>query len=171
MANDAYYEMNVMGKKSAVDEFIRAMEGKDEYTDNGVGRVSCEVFRKHDNDDGTVTYSCAGDCAWSILCAMRDNGRPNNIESLSERLGLEIEAYSEEYGIGFHEHVYINHGIVEVDECVDAYEFNVDDIDDDIIWDMPKVRESGITKENYMEYAEDGYIRVGGLEWNFDYVD
>ena len=172
MANNAYFEMHVKGQKPMVDEFVRAMERKGEYAYNGVGRIfSCDVFDDQKNDDGTVTYSMSGDCAWSILIGMRDREKQNNIERLSDRLGLEIEAYSEEYGIGFQEHVYINHGEVEVDECEDAREWSVEceRLDDDI-WSLPEVEGAGITQENYMDYVQDGWLKVGGFEWDFDHV-
>lgn len=172
MANNCYYEMHVSGERKAVHEFVRAMKWMGEYAEQGVGRVySCDKFDIDDGQGDGYAIGLSGDCAWSILSAMRDDSNPNNIQKLSERLGLEIEAYSSEYGIGFEEHVYINKGDVEVNECVDAYEVCVDDIDDET-FNSDEFKKKGITKDNYMDYEEDGWIQVGGFDdWEFFFVD
>ena len=163
--------MHIAGSESAVNEFIRAMEWNEEYSAHGVGRVfSCDTFEIGGNCD-EYAIGCSGDCAWSILSSMRVADNPNNIEKLSERLGLRIEAFSAEYGIGFEEHLCIDNGEVTVDECVDAYEVCVEDIDDEI-FDRDDFKKAGITKDNCMDFADDGWIKVGGFNgyWSFDFV-
>ena len=170
MANNCYYEMHVFGERVNVKEFIRAMRHEGEYADSGVGRVfSCDVKVEY-TTKGKAICLCEGDCAWSVLSAMRNDSNPNNIEKLSERLHLDIEVYSAEYGIGFEEHYAICDGEVMVDECIDAYEWCVDDIDDDF-FENEDVIEAGITKDNYKDFVVDDYIRVGGYDnWDFEYV-
>lgn len=170
MANNCYYEMHVEGERQHVEEFIRAMKYKGEYTENGAGRIfSCDVENVYIAENRLLCL-CYGDCAWSVLTAMRNDANPNNIAKLSERLHLAIEVYSYEYGIGFEEHYAICDGDVMVDECIDAAEWYVEDIDDDF-FQNEDVIEAGITRDNYMEFVVDDYIKVGGYnEWNFEYV-
>lgn len=175
MANNAIYRMKIVGAQDNVQEFIRAMQWKDEYTDCGAGRVcDCEVFSEG-TVSGTSLYSCEceGACAWSIISAMRNGANPNNIERLSERLKLAIEAYASECGFEFQEHFCVINGEIQCDECIDWTEVDVDALEDveDGFWEKDWVVESGITKENATQYAEDGYVSIGGYtEWNFELI-
>lgn len=165
MANSCHYYMNIYGEVANIREFIRAMRHEGEYTDGGVGRVfSCDEIVHY------ITCLCEGDCAWSVLTAMRNGSDPNNIEKLSKRLHLDIEVYSSEYGVGFEEHFVVSDGNVIVDECVDAYTWSVDDIDDDF-FENKMVIDAGITRDNYEDFIVDDYITVGGYkDWWFEYV-
>lgn len=170
MANNAYYEMKVVGRQDNVEAFVRAMLWEGEYEQQGVGRVfSCEVYEQGESNNGYYVL-LSGDCAWSILSAMRKEYNPNNIEKLSEKLELSIEAYCEECGFEFQEHFLVVNGDVEIDECIDWDELCVDELNQlaDEFWQQDYVIESGITKENAKEYAVDGYVCIGGYEsWNF----
>lgn len=125
MANNAFYSMKVVGAHRNVDEFIRAMQWNGEYAEQGVGRVfNADVYERED------TYAIiGGDCAWSIISAMRNEANKNNIEKLSERLNLAIEAYCEECGFEFQEHFLVKNGNVIIDECIDWEEHCVEDYD------------------------------------------
>lgn len=170
MANNCYYLMHVYGEHDKVNEFIQAMQHKDKYAYCGIkGIYSCK-FRSEYTTNGKLTCVCEGDCAYSVLSAMRNDSDPNNIEKLSDRLHLDIEVYSYECGTGFEEHYAICDGDIMVDECIDSYEWYVDDIDDDF-FENEDVIAAGITKDNYKDFVVDDYIRVGGYnEWNFEYV-
>lgn len=166
MANNAYYEMKVVGRQDNVEAFVRAMNWEDEYEQQGVGRVfSCEVYEQGESNNGYYVL-ISGDCAWSIASAMRVAHNPNNIERLSKRLELSIEAYSEELGMEFQEHFLVVNGDVEIDECVDVSEIDIEELDEyeDDFWQQDYVVASGITKDNAKEHAIDGYVRIGGYD-------
>ena len=125
MANNAFYLMKVVGNRDNVEAFIRAMKWQGEYTEQGIGRVfNADVYEQEDN------YAMIeGDCAWSVVSAMRNEGNPNNIEKLSTRLNLAIEVYCEECGFEFQEHFLVMNGDVIIDECVDWEEYAVEDFE------------------------------------------
>ena len=172
MANLCSYKMKVWGTEENVQKFLRAMMWQGEYKENGVGRVyDCDVDECYSEGD-EYSAVCYGSCAWSVLTAMR-NHECNNLEKLSEQLGLSIEVYAEEGGIGFQEHFCVINGEIQCDECIDWYELDVEEIEEctDDFWKQDWVVASGITKENYMDYAEDGYVHIGGYEsWDWEYV-
>lgn len=180
MANNAYYRAHIKGDESNVKEFIRAMKWEGEYAENGAGRIfSCYVIDECVLwSDANHAYFCdmEGDVAWSILSALRKEYNPNNIEELSKRLNLVIEMFSQEPGMGFMEHFVVDNGKVLCDDCfdyceydIDKFEENMDDIGDEF-WEQDFVKESGITRENYIEFANDGYIEIGGCPMDWEYV-
>lgn len=170
MANEAFYSIKVVGRQDDVEAFVRAMNWEGEYEQQGVGRVfECTVDENGESNNGYYVL-LSGDVAWSIKSAMRAYNNPNNIEKLSEKLELSIEAYCEEAGNGFQEHLLVVNGDVEIDECIDFYEIDVEELDEvsDDFWQQDCVVEAGITKENAAEHAVDGWIRIGGYEsWNY----
>ena len=172
MANSCYYLMKIKGNKNDVDTFIRAMNYEGEYKNNGVGRVyECDQFDEGGTDSNYYAI-CDGTCAWSVITAMRNKEHENNLESISEKLNLGIEVYSEELGFGFQEHFCVINGIVKCDECNDYTEIDVDDIEsmDDLFEDKILI-ENGVTKDNYQNYIEDGYLRFGGFKtWDYQYI-
>ena len=164
MANNAFYHMKVVGDISNVEEFIRAMKWQGEYAEQGVGRVfNADVYEKEDN------YAIiGGDCAWSIISAMRNEFNNNNIEKLSERLHLAIEAYCEECGFEFQEHFLVNNGVVIIDQCVDWEEHCVED------YETKEEAEEDLcvtfTEEEWRNRKANDYrICRGGFEsWEFE---
>ena len=164
MANNAFYHMKVVGDIHKVEEFIRAMKWQGEYTEQGVGRVfNADVCEKEDN------YAIiGGDCAWSMLSAMRNEANNNNIEKLSERLNLAIEAYCEECGFEFQEHLLVKNGVVIIDQCVDWEEHCVED------YDTKEEAEEDLgvtfTEEEWANRKENDHrICRGGFEnWEFE---
>lgn len=175
MANNCWYRLKVKGSKDNVEEFIRAMKWEGEYADGGVGRVFCcyETPRYADADEVCISAELEGDCAWSVLSSMRAENNPNNIEELSKRLSLGIEVYSEEVGMEFQEHFAVLNGEIQCDDCIDYAEVQeecIEDMDDEF-WESDMVESSGVTKENYKDYLDDGYLRVGGYDsWDWEYV-
>jgi hypothetical protein len=78
--------------------------------------------------------------------------------------------------VGFQEHYKWRNGELVIDECRDTTEFHVDDIMDDeegdldYLFDQKPCQEACCTKDNYQSFAdEDGYIRLGGFDWDFEY--
>ena len=177
MANNCSYSMKVVGdNRENLEKFFRAMNWEGEYKESGVGRVfSCGIDEDiAQREDGRYEMTVSGDCAWSIQSAMiqgllRDF--PNGLPAQSARLNLDIEAFSEECGLEFQEHFLFLKGETIIEECVDWYEIDISDIMDD----AEKVRECiescGVEKYiesgDYRDYLEDGYLRLGGMDWTF----
>ena len=82
----------------------------------------------------------------------------------SERLNLNIEVFSEECGCCFQEHYVIKQGILEIDECVDYYEFCKEDYKSKA--EAEKALKTEITDEEWNN--DDTYIIRGGFEWDFE---
>lgn len=125
MANNAFYLMKVVGNHNNIEAFIRAMKWQGEYTEQGVGRVFNADVSEQEGNYAMIE----GDCAWSVISAMRNEGNPNNIEKLSARLNLAIEVYCEECGFEFQEHFLVINGNVIIDECIHWEEHAVEDYD------------------------------------------
>ena len=136
------------------------MKFESEAFPEGIGRIF-SVYVLESTDKYKIVE---GDCAWSVSSAMR------NLDSVIAKLQLSVEIYEEEYGVGFQgHHLYINGGWKEK-EIVDYFEYCIEDIEEGNIdfFDTEETAARGITKENYMEYAEDGWITVGGFDdWEF----
>lgn len=159
MANNCLFDYKIVGKEENVDELIRMMKWQGEFEDSGLGRIY-EIWddEKVDRRDGTVAVLGYGDCAWSVLTAMRNyGGRAPSLESETERLGLKIEIYSSEPGCAFQEHVIIDNGKVIEEECVDYEEHWV--------WEFDTIEE--YNKEYGTNFTEDmvdeGNIKIGGF--------
>ncbi len=183
MANKASYVLHVRGTKESVEKFIKIMQWKDEYEHNGVpGVMSCYEDSLIEDDSGICTCYCSGSCLYSIYCSMRDRSKDNNIDNLSERLHLEIEAYASEYLACFEEYVYIKYGVVEADDCAKVCDLLLEEDDEykltDEMFDNSVLKEEGITKDNYLQYAsehseryQNGWLHVGGFgKWIFNHV-
>ena len=91
------------------------------------------------------------------------NNNSRSLDTEAERLGLVIEAYSSEPGIGFQEHVVIDKGNFITNECVDYQEYWVDLNDEDYIQEI--MEEQDISREELLNNLNDnGDYCVGGFE-------
>ena len=158
MANHCDFVMKITGRKENVDELIDMLQWQRKHEDNGLGRVyECWVEDAEEYDDEFVSVKVSGYCAWSVLTAMRNyGGRHPSLESETERLGLLVELYSSEAGMGFQEHCMIDKGEVIIDECVDYEEHCVEDFDS--IEDYNAEYGMDLTED----MVEDGYVYIGG---------
>ena len=124
MANYCSYVMKITGRKENVEELIEMMKWQGKYEGQGLGRIyDCweDDFEEINEEFGSAQVS--GNCAWSVLTAMRDyNGRNPSLESETKRLGLLVEVYSSESGCAFQEHCMIDKGEVVFEECIDYEE-------------------------------------------------
>lgn len=159
MANNCLFDFKIVGKEENVDELMEMMKWQGRFKENGLGRIY-EVYLtdKNHKADGTVEVYGGGDCAWSVLTAMRNYADRNpSLESETERLGLAIEIYSSEPGCCFQEHVVIDKGNVIVEECVDYEEHWV--------WEFDTIEEYNAEYgTNFTEdMVEDEYIKIGGF--------
>ena len=159
MANNCLFDWKIVGEENNVNEIISMMKWEGKFEENGLGRIyEIECTDESDNADGTISAYGYGDCAWSVLTAMRNyGGREPSLESETERLGLKIEIYSSEPGCAFQEHVIIDNGKVVEEECVDYEEHWV--------WEFDTIEE--YNKEYGTNFTEDmvdeGNIYIGGF--------
>ena len=160
MANYCYYTMMATGEEENIDTLIKMLKWEGMFKDNGLGRIYevCEMNRK-EIADGLVSVTLTGDCAWSVLTAMRDVDNIKlfrSIEDASRQLDLIIEIFSEESGFGFQEHLLIVKGEVIVDDSVDYEEHYVEEFD--TIEQYNEEFETDFTEDMIV----DGYIYIGG---------
>lgn len=135
MANCCDFDIRISGQPEAVLEMASMLKVTDSFlNENALKRHFGGVFYCDFADDGIVMVGdglCyltgGGSCAWSIQSSMREKMSGfSPLERESERLGIMVEAYSSEPGIGFQEHVLIVKGEVVIDDCVDYKEHYVE---------------------------------------------
>ena len=177
MANICSFQMMVRGKHDDIESFYNAM------SQNGniwMGR-GADAEIKYNDEEGTAFID--GWCKWSIQSAMIDNAismrtEPgmwafstvdrNSLEFITlleatERWDLVIEAYSEEPGCCFQEHYVFDNGDILEDDCIEWYEYYLDD------YSTKEEAESELGMEITDEEWEEGYAGSGGFtEWKFD---
>ena len=183
MANNCFYSMYVKGSKENVEDFIKMIKSNYDY-----GTMEFEhnrhMFRVFSADEGELealgdnTYGVAidGDCAWSVATCMLEDGyyarcknkygdkfRGTTLVQESKNLNLEIEVFSEESGCCFQEHYVVRYGVLEVDECVDWYEYFIDE------YDTKKEAEADLgIKITAQEWKAKEIITRGGFDsWAF----
>lgn len=187
MPNYCNYSMRVVGKETNVDEFIKIIQTDYHFDDNGKCSVDRHFWRVFEADvadedvtDGIKTVTIDGYCAWSVYSCMfdgphtyqGDHSDPKSggttLPLESARLHLDIELFSEEMGCEFMEHYLIRNGKVEIEDCVYFAEYCTDDYE--TVEEMNEDLGTDVTQEEF-DYANkhcDGYIRRGGMEWDFE---
>lgn len=164
MANYCSYTMKVTGEKENVETLIKMMKWEGPFKDNGLGRIY-DIYEcdREEIAGGLVSVILDGGCAWSILSAMREL-KPSNsqtIEKASKQLGLVIEAFSEESGCCFQEHVLIVKGEVIIDDCVD--------FEDHWIGEFETLEEYNYEYDTDFteDMIDDEHIYIGGFGENY----
>lgn len=188
MPNYCYYQMKVVGAKEKVDEFIKVMDSHYDYGANEfefdrhmggrVFEVNVDEFEEIDNNVYAAIIS--GDCAWSVVCCMfsgtltyyndlksrfPETCRSTTVPIESKNLDLDIEIFSEECGMGFQEHYLVRKGVVEIEDCVDYYEYYVEECETKE--EAEEEFDTEITDEEWARGCNEGSFYRGGLEWNF----
>ena len=122
MPNACNFEMKVIGSEESVDKFYEVLSAH--YSlDKGLNNPKhfYRVFDSYSNDsdreNGIKTEIFGGSCAWSVSACFRngeasyykEDNKDNGVclESLTKELGLTVEYYSMEPGVGFNEHAII----------------------------------------------------------------
>ena len=186
MANYCYYSMCVVGSKDSIEEFIKVIQADYNYDTMNFSydRHLFRVFEAIDDDIEKIgpnlyRVTISGNCAWSVASCMFDTHSTSYYSSLksrypdafkgttlpieSERLNLQIEVFSEECGMEFQEHYVIINGDVKVDECIDYYEYYIEEFATKE--EAEKELEMEITDE---EWENEDYITRGGFDsWDF----
>ena len=177
MANICTFDMQIAGAPAAVEEFVQMLKWEGKFENQGLGRVysfECDLSSFETDPAGSSAIQVVGfgDCAWSVWTAMRDrpSGMPS-LESETKRLGLAVDVYSSEVGIGFQEHVLIDKGTVLEDECEDYFECYVVDMEEVDLEDL--CDEYNLTREELMKRVNgNGDFCVGGFGDNYgEFVD
>lgn len=186
MPNYCNYSMCVVGKKESVEEFIKVMNAGYNYGtmefdyDRHMFRVFEAVndeIEEIDNEKFRTVIN--GYCAWSVHSCMFEDGYygdikrdyPDNFRGTtlpleSERLGIDIEVFSEESGMCFQEHYIIIDGELVREETTDWEEIWVEDYEtkEDAEEDLG----IEITDEEWAEGQSEGYFTRGGFAWDFE---
>ena len=186
MPNYCGYQMKVKGKPENVDEFVKVIQADYSFDDKDncicdVGRHFWRVFYADIYDeeivDGVKSVYISGSCAWSVYSCMMDGPHTYNeqypkhcgttLAIESKQLELEIEVFSEEPGVGFMEHFVIIKGDIVTDACIEYCEYDTEEFD--TVKEMNETLGTKFTKRQfaYAREKDDGYIRVGGIPWDF----
>lgn len=179
MANICSFIMCVKGDHENIESFYNALIQKGTIW---MGRGADADIDYEDENKAFVT----GQCKWSVYSALIGNAismrkepdkwyhgddEPENLEfiTLEEacvKWHLEMETYSEEYGIGFQEHYLIKNDEVIINECVDANEYDLYEY---------KTKEEAeselgtkITDTEWETYKGDRFVRGGFENWDFE---
>ena len=167
LANCCDFDIRISGQPEAVLEMASLLKVTDSFlNENALKRHFGGVYYCDFEDYGIVTVGdglCylagGGSCAWSIQSSMREemNGF-STLERESKRLGIMVEAYSSEPGIGFQEHVLIVKGEVVIDDCVDYKKHYVESAE----------KLEAYNKANDTDFTEDminadGDVCIGGF--------
>ena len=176
MANNCVYNLKVIGDtKKSVEEFIQMMT----YS-HPSGRYFARFFSADpepiEENNGRYSTKVFGDCAWSVYSCMCDGpstyyrdlpgGELTCLQIETRRLGLTVEVFSEEPGIGFAEHYIFHKGKWLVNEERDFHEYWLDD-DFDSIDDFMKEYELDLSPEQIEFLEENGYVQIGGFDQKF----
>lgn len=181
MPNYCSYAMRVKGSCEAIDEIEKRLTDYDHtphFWQVFEAMRTDEASPVKDGDDADMISEFVGSCAWSVRTCMNegpasyatdfeDRGQSTSLAKTAAELGLEIEVFSEEPGIGFAEHyLYLNDGTAIEDET----EF------EEVWWDRDKyptfaeldeaygLTERGITAESF---GDEDYAGIGGYEWDW----
>lgn len=174
MANNCALDMRIAGREDAVLEMVKMLRWEDPYQECGIGRVYSfdldpSLTEQDPSCSGLICVQGFGDCAWSFKTAILDWGN-NAFLDACFRLGLVVEAFTSEPGIGFQEHILIDRGKIITDECVDYEEHLIDGAE---AWYIEQVCEDhGLTREELMSKVNhNGEYTIGGFENYCDFDD
>ena len=128
MPNYCDYDMKVVSKsKDSIDKLFSIMDYKDKTRQ--MYRVLDVNMDKVEREGNLFSCLFGGNVAWSCLYWVEKYDKDLSIlPELCKELGIGIELWSSEVGVGFQEHYVINKdGVVVVKECVDYREECNDD--------------------------------------------
>ena len=185
MPNYCSYEMKVQGKPENVEEFKNILKADYDYNEQipehkHFSRVFDVTMYEDITENGVRSVEFYGSCAWSVYSCMMDGEHTyyedfkkeygnscmaTTLEIESKRLGLAIQVYSEEAGMGFQEHYVCINGETIVDDCVDWEENYIDD--EETLEEYNKEHGTSYTmadvEDNDYSFPEGGYE-----EWKFE---
>lgn len=174
MANICTFAMKVSGKKEGIEKFLRALT---QEGDVWMGRGACGD-EEWDSEDSATFY---GECKWAMGAALVDNALSMahqkstgeghwswdeesqkreyvTLEQACEMYDVEIEAYSEEPGCCFAEHIQYSKDEGYFCEVADFYEYYLDEFET-----LEEAKEELNLDDITEEEFEGGYCRRGGF--------
>lgn len=184
MPNCCNFLMKITGKEEAVKEVVQVIKADYDYStnefsfDRHLWRVfEADVTEEDYNETHDYYAIVSGNCAWSVSSCMLDrphsyqnrykndeDNRGTDIVTESRNLGVIVEIYSSEPGVGLQEHYYINKGNIEINQCVE-YEEHFWDQDEYTMEDYNEEYGTNFTED---QFDEDGCCKIGGFEnWDF----
>lgn len=178
MANICSFIMCVKGDRENIESFYNALIQKGTIW---MGRGADADIDYEDENKAFVT----GQCKWSVYSALIGNAismreKPDTwhfeegqkdlefitLEESCAKWHLEMETYSEEYGIGFQEHYLIKNDEVIINDCVEACEYDLYEYETKEEAEAEfKIK---LSDEEWNKNKGDRFI-VGGFEnWDFE---
>lgn len=196
MPNYCYAEIRVVGNARCVDEFTKILDADYSYTTGEFSHTPhfFRVFEAYITNEEVfglmkrTTYQI--ECAWSVYCCMMDGPMSyyaenkqdfpkqygvfygTYLQECARRLGLFIEIFSEEEGMGFNEYYVIdNHGYDVRNEEYSTRSYDLNDYESRE--DFMNKTGDYIDEDDYNEHMSDnweGYYSVNGYEpeWIID---
>lgn len=187
MPNECSYTMYAEGKPEAIDELIARMTFKYDHSEGSEveNRVhfwrvlEANVEELEPRTEGTRLISIAGYCAWSVRACMFDGENTyagdrakdpelapycTSLEKTAKELGLEIEVFSDEAGVGFAEHYHYAPYELPVEESCDFEEVFWDPDEYPTFADLDAdydLTEKGVKESDCGPYE---YITIGGYD-------
>lgn len=169
MSNTCIYALHAAGPATGVDELVARLTGAHGLRFPGMGYACASTIHEA---DGRKVVEVAGDCAWSVgacMCGHGAHGAPAmTLASCAAELGVDIEAYGTESGLGMAEHfLYTHDGEVAIEEERDDYVELCWDEDEyptfeEFVEDHPEAE--GRSPDEF----DEGWLAVGGFdeEWS-----
>lgn len=165
MPNYCAYSMKITGNKADCKKFVDKMNDYNE--ENHFYRIfGAEVYDEYGTEDKYTMY-LYGDCAWSLESCCRASGYSDGVDLFEVNtadLQLEMEAWSQEPGVGFEEHYVYDKGTCLVDECADADFWWGGMIDDYDSYEEFKEEYPNAPSEEEFREARGEDIIIGGFD-------
>lgn len=163
MANGCSFELHAKGPKEGLEALRKGF----------LDKTAEEKFHAYDVFDiskSKKVFKIRGYCKWSVQGPLL-----TDMNAISKEYNdLEIEIYSEECGCQFMEHYRWKDGILLENTSVSYLEAWVEDIfcmtdtEIDNFFNQQICKQHNVNKSNYTEFVEDGYLRIGGMKWDFE---
>ena len=181
MANNCMLDMRIAGREEAVQQLVKMLRWESPYEETGMGRVFSfdldpSLTEYDPRGTGYISVQGFGDCAWSFNSAVMESPRKPSFLDVTRRLGLVVEVFTSEPGVGFQEHLMIDKGQVITNECVDYEEHLIEGAEEWYIENL--CEEKGMTREELMgkvnhngEYTEGGFKNYGDFDDLFAYLE
>lgn len=173
MANNCMYTMKVIGNREEdIDEFVNMLNY--EYEGRRFARIfSADSYEKnYEEETHRWSVKIVGDCAWSVYSCMCSGigtyygdgttSELTNLEIETHRLGLTVEIYSQEPGIGFAEHYIYDNGTCLVSDEEDYQEYWNDEFD--TAQEFMEEYGLDLPEEKIKQLEEEGYVSIGGFD-------
>lgn len=178
MANICSFLMCVKGDHENIESFYNALIQKGTIW---MGRGAEADISYEDDNKAFIN----GWCKWSVYSALIDNAismrtEPNlwyhedgseslefiTLEEACAKWHLEMEVYSEEYGVGFQEHYLIENDEVLINDCVEANEYDLYEYETKE--EAENELDTKITDTEWETYKGDRLVRGGFENWDFE---